>query len=285
MWHCLNFYWIAIEHKEYAEDMQASRDIIKIRKQSFVHQIEFVMLKKEAQEHIHYAMLMRIMKYDYSTYKKQYDNNARNYKTTNSIDEDESLPRMKKTDKLVPVIIIVIYYEEKPWDGATSLHEMLSIPEEMKPFVNGYKMLLVEERKNRLTFHNIKNVDLFNLLEIILNKEIPWKEARNKAIEYAKEHKTDKSMIMTIASATNCKIDYNAFEKKENADMCTVFEETREEGKIEERTEEIVVMGCEFGFSEGDILERLQRELNVSLKKAQGYFKMFEKKIGNSLCN
>lgn len=265
--------------------MQASRDIIKIRKQSFVHQIEFVMLKKEAQEHIHYAMLMRIMKYDYSTYKKQYDNNARNYKTTNSIDEDESLPRMKKTDKLVPVIIIVIYYEEKPWDGATSLHEMLSIPEEMKPFVNGYKMLLVEARKNRLTFHNINNVDLFNLLEIILNKEIPWKEARNKAIEYAKEHKTDKSMIMTIASATNCKIDYNAFEKKENADMCTVFEETREEGKIEERTEEIVVMGCEFGFSEGDILERLQRELNVSLKKAQGYFKMFEKKIGNSLCN
>ncbi len=120
--------------------MQASRDIIKIRKQSFVHQIEFVMLGKEAQEHIHYAMLMRTMKYDYSTYKKQYDNNARNYKTTNSIDEDESLPRMKKTDKFVPVIIIVIYYGEKPWDGATFLHKMLSIPEEMKPFVNDYNL-------------------------------------------------------------------------------------------------------------------------------------------------
>lgn len=98
------------------------------------------MLGKEAQEHIHYAMLMRTMKYDYSTYKKQYDNNARNYKTTNSIDEDESLPRMKKTDKFVPVIIIVIYYGEKPWDGATFLHKMLSIPEEMKPFVNDYNL-------------------------------------------------------------------------------------------------------------------------------------------------
>ena len=36
---------------------------------------------------------------------------------------------------------------------------------------------------------------------------------------------------MTVASAANCKIDYNALEKKGDADMCTVFEETRAEGR------------------------------------------------------
>ena len=33
------------------------------------------------------------------------------------------------------------------------------------------------------------------------------------AIKYGEEHKTDKSVIMTIAGAMNAQIDYDAFEK------------------------------------------------------------------------
>lgn len=70
---------------------------------------------------------------------------------------------MKKTDKFAPVITITVYYGEKPWDGATSLHGMLEIPEKMKRFVNDYKMLLVEARKNDLRLSNMNNTDLFNV--------------------------------------------------------------------------------------------------------------------------
>lgn len=55
--------------------------------------------------------------------------------------------------------------------------------------------------------------------------------------------------------------------------MCTVFEETRTEGRAEEITE----TGHEFGLSEEEILIRLQKKLDVSLQKAQEYFKMFSK--------
>ena len=55
---------------------------IKIRKVSNASGIQFVLLGLEHQEHIHYAMPMRIMGYDYSVYKKQYDKNAANYKTS-----------------------------------------------------------------------------------------------------------------------------------------------------------------------------------------------------------
>ena len=41
---------------------------------------------------------------------------------------------------------------------------MLEIPEEIVPFVNDYKMLLVEARQNNLNLSNINNQDLFNLL-------------------------------------------------------------------------------------------------------------------------
>lgn len=60
-----------LEHKEYAESIQASRDNIKIRKKSTVHGVEYVLLGNEAQQYIDYAMPMRIMGYDYGTYKKQ----------------------------------------------------------------------------------------------------------------------------------------------------------------------------------------------------------------------
>ena len=115
-------------------------------------------------------MPLRVMGYDYGTYKKQYDSNARKYQASKGLEEDEFLSRMKKSDKFTPVITMIVYYGEKPWDGAVSLHEILNIPEELKAFVNDYKILLVEARENNLTFHNIKNVAFFNMMKIILNK-------------------------------------------------------------------------------------------------------------------
>ena len=159
-----------LEHKEYAESIGASRDTVKIRKKSTVYGVEFVILGMEGQEHIHYAMPMRVMGYDYAAYQKQYVDNAAKYKTAKSLTEEEYLSKMKKDDRLVPVITVVVYYGEKPWDGAVSLHGMLHISEEMKPFVNDYRMHLVEARKNDLKLHNINNRDLFNLLGILLER-------------------------------------------------------------------------------------------------------------------
>ena len=271
-----------LEHKQYAESIGASRDNVKVRKKSTVYDVEFVMLGLEGQERIHYAMPMRVMGYDYGTYKKQYEDNAVKYKNAKGMTEDEFLSKMKKTDKLIPVITIVVYYGEKAWDGASSLHEMLNIPKEMLPFVNDYKMHLVEARKNDLKLHNVNNKDLFNLLEILLDKNNTLSVTREKAINYAREHKVEKSVIMTVAGAANCKMDYNRMLKKGDADMCTVFEETRKEGVAQGvtqgRAEEIIETGYEFGLSEDAILARLQKKLNVSLQKAQEYLAMFGKK-------
>ena len=266
-----------LEHREYAESIKASRDNIKIQKKSTVYGVEFVLLGLESQEHIHYAMPMSVMGYDYASYKKQYDSNAKKYKTAKGLSEDEYLSRMKKTDKFIPVITVVVYYGEKPWDGAMSLHEMLNIPEEMAKYINNYKMLLVEARKNNLTLHNMNNVDLFNLLQIILDRSISKNEAIKKAIQYSEERKTEKSVIMTVAGATDSKLDYNAFGKGDGA-MCSLFEEIAKEGEIKGQAKGIIETGFEFGLSENDILERLQNKLNVSLEMAQEYIKMFGKK-------
>ncbi len=176
------------EYKEYAESIQASRDNIKISKKSTVHGVEYVLLGNENQQHIHYVMPLRVMGYDYGTYKKRYDSNAKKCKTLEGIDEDEYLSGMKRTDKFIPVITVVLYYGDKTWDGAAALHGILDIPDKIAQYVNDYKILLVEARKNDLVLHNVNNVDLFNLLEIILDKSMPKNEAKKKAIQYGWEH-------------------------------------------------------------------------------------------------
>ena len=175
-----------LEHRDYAESIQASRDSIKVRKKSTAYGVELVLLGMEHQEHVHYAMPMRVMGYDYGIYKKQYDSNAKGYKSFEGMEEDEYLSRMKKTDRFAPVITMVTYYGEKPWDGAVSLHEMLDIPKEMKAFVNDYKVLLVEAGRSDLVFHNVKNEALFSMLKIVLDRSLPREEAREKVIEYAR---------------------------------------------------------------------------------------------------
>lgn len=139
-------------------------------------------------------------------------------------------------------------------------------------------MWLVEARQNKLVLHNMDNRDLFNLLEIILNKGMALDEIRNKAIEYTKEHDVDKAVVMTVAGATNNRIDFESLNKKGDADMCTVFEATWAEGKAEGKAEGIIETSLDCGLSEDDILLKLQEKLNISLQKAQEYFGLYVKK-------
>ena len=87
----------------------------------------------------------------------------------------------------MPVVTIVIYYGEKVWDAETSVHGILDIPAEMVPYVNDYRMLLVEARQNNLYFHNGNNQDLFNLFEILLDQNNSIRDKKEKAIEYTKD--------------------------------------------------------------------------------------------------
>ncbi len=46
--------------------------------------------------------------------------------------------------------------------------------------MNNYKISLVEARRNNLILHNKNNMDLFNLLEILLDENKSLKDKRRK---------------------------------------------------------------------------------------------------------
>ena len=64
--------------------------------------------------------------------------------------------------------------------------------------------------------------------------------------------------------------------KGEVKTMCEVLDNAISKGRIEGRAEEIIESGLEFGFSESDILERLQRKLSVPQQKAQEYLDRYK---------
>ncbi len=269
------------EHGDSVDSLNLFRDTIKICKKSEKSGIQFVLLGMEHQEHIHYAMPMRVMGMDYSLYKKQYDSNARKYKTSEGMTADEFLSHMKKDDKFTPVITVVVYYGKEAWDGAKSLHEMLELPDEWTVYVNDYKMLLVEARKSNLVFHNMNNQHLFGLLEILLEQGRNANEVKNRAIAYANGNEIETCVAMAAAGAAKCNIDYQMLSKKEGVNMGTVFEELAKEnkelGKIEGKAEGIITTCLELKVSKDDIIQKLKEKLNVSEKQAQEYYTTFAK--------
>ncbi|MCC8152008.1 MAG: transposase [Lachnospiraceae bacterium] len=200
-----------LEHREYAESVQASRDNIKIQKKSTGLGVRLVMLGLDHQEHIHYAMPLRVMGYDYATYKKQYDSNARKYADAKGLTEDEYLSKLRQAEKVGPGITVIGYYGEKPWDGAKSLHEMLNLPEDVAEFINDYPMHLVEARNTELIFHNKNNRDLFELLQIFLNRSASGNSIADAAVKYNDDHMPDKIVFMAVAGAIKIKIDNHVY--------------------------------------------------------------------------
>ena len=120
-------------------------------------------------------------------------------------------------------------------------------------------------------------------MRIVLDNNRPTKETKEKVIEYTREHKVDKNVIMTVAGAANCKLDYNALDWKGDVDMCTVFEETRMEGREEGRIEGIIKMLKKYNESDETIINELIAELGVSEAIAKEYLDKYNATIQNPL--
>jgi hypothetical protein len=171
----------------------------------------------------------------------------------------------------------VIYYGSEPWDGPVCLYDMLNLPEELKPFINNFKVNLVEARDNNLIFHNQNNKDLFSLLKIICDNSVDTKIRRAQIHDYESDHKIDKSVRMAIAATS--KINLKKFEKEADVTMCKLWDDIRNEGKIEGKAEgkaeAIIEFMLEDSSSDDEIIGVLQKRMSITEMKATNYLKSY----------
>ena len=217
-----------IEIDNVKESIKGARDVIKIAKR--YHGIEYAILAIENQEGIHYGMPVRVMGYDYYTYNKQYQDRRTYYKQNNiKLVENEFISGIRKTDRFLPVVTLVLYYGEEDWDGPTSLHDMLDIPEEIKKYINDYQLNIIQVKDNNLQLHNQNNKDLFEIMSIIYDIKKSREERRETLWKYEEGRKISESVVDVIAATTNIKIKYN---KVGERNVCTLWDEVREEGAL-----------------------------------------------------
>ena len=87
----------------------------------------------------------------------------------------------------MPVVTLVLYYGEEDWDGPTSLHDMLDIPEEIKKYINDYRLNIIQIKDNNLQLHNENNKALFEIMSIIYDIKKCKEERREELRKYNRE--------------------------------------------------------------------------------------------------
>ena len=128
---------------------QAFRDVIKQWRVAFDGKAIYVLLAGEDQTSVHYAMPVKNAVYDALNYARQVEESKKSYRgrkaaTETTLSSGEYLSGFRKTDRLIPIITIVIYFGADSWDGPMSLHEMLAPTDaELLRFIPDYRINLI----------------------------------------------------------------------------------------------------------------------------------------------
>lgn len=224
------------------ESVQKYRDILKAAVIIEDENADYLLLGIENQTEIHYAMPVRNMIYDALQYGNQVAAiAAQNVKEKKAPTRAEFLSGFYKADKLRPVITLVLHFGADPWDGATSLHEMMYFPlEEMRTFIQDYKIHLIDPAALKPDELEKFSTSLREVLGCI--KYSKDKEKLSSFIRNNTRMMLEINAARVIQAITNITLDLS--EEVEEVDMCKaiddMMQDSREEGKAEGRTEGIL---------------------------------------------
>lgn len=210
---------------------QKYRDVLKLMKTD--GNIAYCILGCEDQGAIHYAMPVKNMLYDSMQLAQQVTKAAKSHSQEkgNKPSSGEFLGGFHKTDRLIPVVTLVIYWGPDRWDGPLTLKEMYAAADDaVMQYVPDYKINLIAPEQ--MTDDEIKEFKT-SLKEVMLY--IKYSKDKNKLLEIAQEDpdflSVDRQAAEVINTVTNSKLKYP--EGKETINMCLAIEEMRMDSKRE----------------------------------------------------
>ena len=201
----------------------------------------------ENQTYVDYRMVLRVMEAEVMGYDKQRKEvNRKNHEAGIKLSGDEYPSGMRKGQKLIPMITLVLYLGKKSWDGARSLYEMLEMDDELKPFVNNFKL-------NLFDYHEWKEFSRFKTENRLLFEALSCSGDKKKMRHILQTNldygRLDMESAKAIKGLLKLKTDLNTIKTKDEEgkavyNMCKAFDDHKEEGRREGRRE---------GRAEGEI--------------------------------
>lgn len=248
-----------------------------------------------------YGMPERIMVYDGGEYEKQIGEGDKRHRIGKEYEDYiEKKSRMKKADRLVPVISIVLYLGEGKWKGPRRLREMLEVPEELEEctgeYLQDYRICVIEADYVNAGAYQTDLKEFFQAMQC--------RNDRGKLRELMRSEgfrNMERETEMAIAVNLNLKPVIRKIEEEEKT-MCRAFEELmmeqeeigiakgksegikegRSEGRregikegikegVKESIKALIEICKELGVSKEDTESRIILKLNLSQDDAEDY--------------
>lgn len=208
----------------------------------------------ENQSTIDKYMPVRIMGYDYATYRSQIINEK----------------------KLTPVITIVLNFSDKKWDEARSLHGLLKLTEKVQSYVQDYKIMVFDvafledeiienfQSDFKVIARFFKKKRLGQLTEVMSDDEIELKHPE-EILELLKVFTGDERYTEAYTNDLKQRI-----EKGEKVTMCKVIDFYEQRG-MEKGIEKGQLQMLLSLVQEGDLtVERAAEKAKMSVEEFSG---------------
>ena len=228
-----------------------------------------------------YGMPERVMVYDVGEYEKQIAEGDKERRTKKEyVKYIEKKSRMKETDRLIPVISIVLYLGEGRWRGPRRLKEMLELPRELEDYqgeyLQDYRICVIEADYVDAEAYRTDLKEFFQAMQCRNDRKKLRKLMKSESFQHM-ERETE----MAIAVNLNLKPIMRKIEEEEKS-MCRAFEELmmeQEEIGIEKGIKESIkalIETCkELGVSKKDTVSRIILKLSLSQKDANNYVNQY----------
>ena len=185
--------------------------------------IRLALLGVENQLAIDMDMPLRVIGYDGSSYRDEMNQDE--------IVIDEGTGKKHKIrHKRYPVVTIVLYFGKTPWRKPLSLYDVLEISDDLKPFVNDYKINLIDVP--RLTGEQVEKFT--SDFQIIADYFVQLNESKNYVPKDKTIRHTDSFLkLMSVITQDNKYVEIGSelFQEKEAVNMCEVLDKVEARGK------------------------------------------------------
>lgn len=218
---------------EEEETIQKYRDILKRCIVMSNGKMMLLLLGIENQSEVHYAMPVRNLLYDALNYGQQVKRVTVEHRKTKDLNDAEFLSGFSKTDKIIPVISLVVYFGSDKWDGPRSLKEMFSedIVPEILDEVEDYRLHLIIPSEIE-DFSKFKT-DFGKVMKYIAVSESRSEMSKLCEDEMFRTVGVDTVRLINECTGSNIEVE----EEEEVVDMCNGLRELLEEERKKGRDE------------------------------------------------
>lgn len=223
------------------------------------HGMLLMVLACEVQDKIHHAMPVRGMLYDALSYTDQISRiREKSDNAGKSLDSAEFFSGFGKTDRLCPVVTLVLYYGKEEWNGSLELYDMFGFEDEadrkfIERFVNNYKVNIVDVSKiEDLSIYQSDLKEVFGLIKC--------RNDKNKLLRYINDNrKFFETVDYETVNAIGAMLDggekytemFKNMGKEEETNMCQALEDLWSDG-VKEGEARGIKLGEERGIKLGE---------------------------------